>query len=145
MRLKARTPKPAIPATSRKSRTPAGRMSAQSRRKVPATNAAIARIRRENPSTAKSRRMAPRRRLSRAVTGASRSARGLKLTDLHGDGLGAHGALPQGIRGGIAAGIDDAHAHRPLLGEEARIDGALEDAGMGDVQAHQAVGPGASF
>src|SRR5947207_1069227 len=130
---------PARPAVSRTSRTPAGRRSDQSRRKVATTNATIARASREKPSRAKRRRIAPRRRLRRAVTGASRSARGLTLADLHGDGLGAHGALPEIFRGGIAAGEHGAHVHSTLLVKEARVDGALENTWMSYVQAHEPV------
>src|SRR5436190_21459798 len=135
-------PNPASPPTSRKRRTPAGRMSDQSRRKVATTNAASARTSRDSPSRAKRVRMAPRRRLSRAATGAIRSARGLTLADLHRDGLGSDGTFPEGFRGGVAAGEHGAQTQPALLREEAGVDGALQDTWMSYVQADQAVGSG---
>src|SRR5215831_8647290 len=113
-------------------------MSDQSSRKVTTTKVAIARKSREKPSRAKRVRMAPRRRLSRAVTGAIRSARGLTLSDLHGDGLGSDRAFPEMIRGGVAAGEHGAHAHPALLGEESGIDGALQGTWMSYVEPHEA-------
>src|SRR4029453_4110644 len=92
------------------------------------------------PSRANRLRMAPRRRLSRAVTGAIRSARGLTLADLHGDGLGSNSAFPEMVRRGVAAGEDGPHAHPALLGEEAGIDGAFQGPWVSYGETHQAVG-----